>query len=396
MFLDLLRRRNPALIGAAIALHQAGDLPANTYVLDLEAVRDNARVIAAEAARLGLTPFAMTKQVGRNPDFCAAVIAGGIDQSVAVDMECARATTRAGMRLGHVGHLVQVPRTEAASAAKLAPANWTVFSYDKAREAAAAALAIGRQQPLLARVQAGDDEFYSGHEGGFPAGDILAVADRLDALDGAHFAGVTTFPALVFDPGTRALRRTRNLATLERVTARLRAAGRGEIQVNGPGTNSAAALATLADAGVTQVEPGHALTGTTPLHAAEDLPERPAVCYLSEVSHHYAGRAYCFGGGLYIDPVFPPYQIRALVGRGPGDLRLAEATLPPPQAIDYYGQLHPGDGPPIQTGDSVVFGFRIQAFVTRACTAGLTGVTSGHPRVAGIWAADGSACSWPA
>jgi len=396
MFLDLLRRRNPALINAAVLLHQAGDLPANTYVLDLEAVSDNTRAIAAEAARLGLTPFAMTKQAGRNPDFCAALITGGIDQSVAVDMECARATSRAGMRLGHVGHLVQVPRAEAAPAAKLAPANWTVFSYDKAREAAAAALAIGREQSLLARVHAEGDEFYPGHEGGFPAEDILAVADRLDALDGARFAGVTTFPALVFDPASRALRRTRNLATLERAAGRLRAGGRGDIQVNGPGTNSAAALAALADAGVTQVEPGHALTGTTPLHAAEDLPERPAACYLSEVSHHYAGRAYCFGGGLYIDPVFPPYQIRALVGRAPSDLRLADATFPPATAIDYYAQLRPGEGPPIGAGDSVVFGFRIQAFVTRAFTAGLTGVASGHPQVAGIWAADGSASSWPA
>ena len=30
-----------------------------------------------------------------------------------------------------------------------------------------------------------------------------------------------------------------------------------------------------------------------------DLPELPAALYLTEVSHHYGGRAYCFGGGLY-------------------------------------------------------------------------------------------------
>ena len=38
------------------------------------------------------------------------------------------------------------------------------------------------------------------------------------------------------------------------------------------------------------------MSGTTPLHAVRDLPERPAVCYVSEVSHLHAGRAYCFGG----------------------------------------------------------------------------------------------------
>ena len=34
MFLDVLRRRNPQSIEQAIALHQAGKLPANAYVID--------------------------------------------------------------------------------------------------------------------------------------------------------------------------------------------------------------------------------------------------------------------------------------------------------------------------------------------------------------------------
>ena len=32
-----------------------------------------------------------------------------------------------------------------------------------------------------------------------------------------------------------------------------------------------------------QGEPGHALTGTTPLHAVLDLPEIPALVYVSEI-----------------------------------------------------------------------------------------------------------------
>ena len=55
MFLDLIRRRNPRLIEAAIALHQRGELPANTYVIDLDAVEDNARAISAKAGSFGLT-----------------------------------------------------------------------------------------------------------------------------------------------------------------------------------------------------------------------------------------------------------------------------------------------------------------------------------------------------
>src|ERR1700744_6308011 len=146
MFLDLIRRRNPALIEQAIALHQAGKLPANTYVIDLDAVEANARHIAGVAARHGLKTYAMTKQMGRNGSLCRAVMRGGIAKAVAVDMECARATHRAGMGLGHLGHLVQVPRAEADAAASLAPDYWTVFALEKTREAAAAAHRLGRRQ----------------------------------------------------------------------------------------------------------------------------------------------------------------------------------------------------------------------------------------------------------
>ena len=389
MFLNVLRRRNPGLIAAAIELHQAGHLPANTYVLDLDAIESNAKAIATEASRVGVTPFAMTKQIGRNPDACRAIMAGGIPASVAVDVDCAVATTNAGMTLGNVGHLVQVPSGEADLVASLAPDNWTVFSADKAAEAAVASSRRGRDQPLLARIHAPGDEFYSGHEGGFRAEEILEVADRLDALDGAHFAGITTFPALLFDADASRLRATHNLRTLERVAARLVDGGRRAFEINGPGTTSTVAIAELAAAGVTQIEPGHALTGTTPVHATgADLPEIPAVCYLTEVSHEYAGRAYCFGGGMYVDPVFGDYQITAEVGRAPDATTTCAATLPPPSAIDYYGQLA-CDGYTARTGDSVVFGFRVQAFVTRAYTAGITGISTGQPVIRGIWSADG-------
>ena len=103
MFLDVIRRRNPRLIEQAIALHQAGELPANAYVIDLDAVELNARAIAAEAAKYDLTVLAMTKQMGRNASFCRAVMRGGVAKAVAVDMGCARAVHRAGMEVGHIG-----------------------------------------------------------------------------------------------------------------------------------------------------------------------------------------------------------------------------------------------------------------------------------------------------
>lgn len=394
MFLDVLRRRNRAFLDAVVALHQARRLPANSYALDLDAIRANARVLREAGDRHGLEVFAMAKQVGRAPGFLQAVMDGGIDFGVAVDMTDARALHLGGMRVGHLGHLVQVPQAEAAVAAALQPANWTVFTDDKAAEAVAAS---ARGQDLLARIHAPGDVFYEGHEGGFPADDVVAVAERLAGLDGARFAGITTFPALLYDAVARDVLPTPNLATLERAAERLRAAGVSEVRVNAPGTTSTAVFALLAERGATQVEPGHGLTGTTPLHAVRDLDELPALCYVTEISHLHAGRAFAFGGGLYIDPVSSDYRVRALVADRPGvdDARLLDASIPPPVAIDYYAQLDLAGGAPPRTGATVVFGFRIQAFVTRAYVVGVRGVAAGQPEVAGIWTADGKEASWP-
>ena len=198
MFLSPLRRRNPEFLRAAAALHASGSIPASSYVIDLDTVTANARVMAQAAAGLGLTVFAMTKQMGRNPHFCRAVSDGGIDASVAVDMQCARATIAAGLRLGHLGHLVQVARHEAAEAAALDPAFWTVFSADKAAQAAAASHAAGRVQDVLLRIHGPGDTFYMGHQGGLEASDVVAAANHVDELAGARCAGITTFPALLF------------------------------------------------------------------------------------------------------------------------------------------------------------------------------------------------------
>ena len=397
MFLDVLRRRNPRFIEAVIALHQQGKLPANTYVLDLDAVTRNAHLFITEANRLGLKTFAMTKQVGRNSGFCKALRRGGIDRSVAVDMACARACARAGLKIGHLGHLVQIPRFEALAAARLKPDYWTVFSQEKAAEAAAASSQIGRTQQLLARIQTPGDVFYRGHEGGFQADNIVSVAEQIDDLSGACFAGITTFPALLFDHETGKVLPTPNLTTLSQAAELLAKHGRHNIEINAPGTTSSVVLSALAEAGATQCEPGNGLHGTTPLHAIDDLPEDPAVLYLSEVSHCHADNAYCFGGGLYIDPVFPDYDVQAIVSDAPtvSASAMARVEIPPPSAIDYYGMIDMSGSAYPKTGDSVIFGFRGQAFVTRAFTAGISGVASGQPTVETIENSLGEAQDWP-
>jgi predicted amino acid racemase len=397
VFLELTLRRNPRLVEQAIALHQAGRIPANCYVIDLDAVERNAGIIAHEAERHGLKTFAMTKQMGRNGSLCRAVVKGGIPAAVTVDMECARACRRAGMTIGHLGHLVQIPRSEADAAASMAPDFWTVFAHEKAKEASDASLRCGRVQRTLARIVAPADTFYRGHEGGFAAADVVAVADAIDALPGLSFAGLTSFPTQLYDPESRKVRPTQNLRTLTKAADALRAAGRKGIEINAPGTTSTEILPMLAAAGATQIEPGHGLTGTTPLHAVEDLPESPAVVYLSEVSHLTGGEAFCFGGGFYIDPVFPDYALTAIVSREPTASRkaLKPVVIPSAASIDYYGMIDNGAEPQARVGDTVVFGFRPQAFVTRAYTVGVAGLSRGTPVVEAIHDAVGRVAEWP-
>ncbi|MCU1558562.1 MAG: putative amino acid racemase [Microbacteriaceae bacterium] len=395
MFLDLLKRRNPTLIEAAAQLHKSGHIPANCYVIDLDAVSLNASTIASEAARLGLKAFAMTKQIGRNPDVSRVLVQSGITHSVGVDLECAIAAAAGGLRSGHIGHLVQIPRHQASTAAALEPLYWTVFNEVKAREAAEASRAHGHSQDLLARVIARGDTFYRGHEGGFAAEDIVAVADALDSLDGARFAGITTFPTTIFDRSLGSIRHTPNLETLRAAASRLRRAGRSDIEINAPGTTSTAMLEGLADAGATQVEPGHGLTGTTPWHAYQDLVEEPAIAYVSEVSHVWNNEAYVFGGGLYVDPVLPGVETSAIVvvdpDAGVSSNPTLPVTMPAPEAIDYYCTIPIGDTRDIAVGNTVIFGFRPQVFVSRGLTAGISGLSTGAPKVQGVWSADGSA-----
>ncbi len=398
MFLKPLITKNPRFVEEAIAGHQAGEIAANSFVIDLDALAANTELFVAEARRRDLTVYAMTKQVGRGPAVLDVLTGAGVDGFVAVDMACARPIVHNGHNLGHLGHLGQVPRHETTEAAAMAPDYWTVFSRHKAADAAAAAQRLGRTQDILLRVFDEGDEFYAGHEGGVALADLDAAIDDIGRLEGASFAGVTTFPALLFDPATGGARTTPNLATLARAVemAERRGAGDGRdgaggagdrVQVNAPGTTSVTVLDLLAEAGATQVEPGHGLTGTTPLHASGDLPEQPAVLYLSEVSHIHQGTPLCFGGGLYVDPVFGPYDTMALVARDRGDIDTepVPVDMPDPAAIDYYARLHPGRGRTVGEGDTVVFGFRAQAFVTRATVTGLSGVTGDSPKVVGHW-----------
>jgi predicted amino acid racemase len=383
VFIDRLRSHNPGLARAAMTLHQGGELLANTYLLDLDGIGANTRIIRAAADAAGLSLYAMTKQFGRNPDACDAIVEGGIPATVAVDIQCMEAVARSRMRIGHVGHLVQPHRGTEDAVIAAGPEVVTLFDETIAARISAAAVRAGREQAVLLRVVAPGDRFYFGHGGGFALDGIEATAHRVAALPGLRVAGVTTFPAILANAETRRLEPTPNFTTLRTAASRLRAAGFTIEQVNAPGTTSAGAMALLADGGATHVEPGNGLHGTTPLMVFDPAqPEIPAIAYVSEVSHLDGDDAYAFGGGLYIDRVLGAYPLRALCGRDETILdRVFPAEMAPDGAIHYYAKLHLPSRHDVRVGDTVVFCFRPQVFVTRGRTRAVAGIAAGTPRL---------------
>lgn len=394
MFLNKILSRNEALIDAAVELHQKFLIPANAYVLDVDTIVENVKKMTELCHKNHMKIYPMTKQIGRNPVVIKALKEVGIDGCVCVDMADARRVHEAGMKVGHLGHLVQVPAGETEAAVAMKPEYWTVYSMEKAK-AISDLIPEGEEQKVMARIYKKGDVFYTGHEGGFPAEEIVEVAKRLDEMPGLKFAGITTFPTQLFDETSVEVKHTNNYTTLLEAKRKLEEAGFLNIEINAPGTTSSHLFNEMAQNGVTQVEPGHGMTGTTPLHALKDLEEKPAMVYVSEVCHFYKDRGYCYGGGMYIDPVFPAYDVKACVGKTPEQAKknLITCGIPNPASIDYYGIFE--SNREITQGDTVVFGFRAQAFVTRAFVVPVSGISKGKPKVEGIFDSDGKVMGWP-
>jgi predicted amino acid racemase len=263
------------------------------------------------------------------------------------------------------------------------PEVMTVYNVEHARWIDDAAREQGVVQDLLVRPYGADDLFFDGQQAGFREQDVPEAAEQIRALRNVRLAGVTAFPAVRYNrvPGDP-VELTPNGHTALRVAQALRSMGFEITQVNLPGNTSATTMQLLADAGATHVEPGHGLLGTTPSHSfTEGLPELPAYIYVSEISHHFEGQAFAFGGGLFQDIYDPAYRASALVGSTFESARdnVLEHRSEIEQIIDYHAVLQPGDR--CRVGDTALFGFRTQMQMTRSYVAPVSGIHSGEPRL---------------
>lgn len=379
MFLDVTQKYNPELIHFALELHQNGTITPNTYVIDLDTIRKNSLILSSESRKQDIELFFMTKQFGRNPLVSKAIVESGIEKAVAVDPWEALWLSKNGIKIGHVGHLVQIPKRMIAQILELNPDYVTVFSYENAKNISEAAKKMNKKQKVFLRIATKDDYIYNGQEGGFTVEQVHQQIEDLERLTGIRIAGLTSFPCVLIEGSDAKI--TPNAASMHKVKSFLEDKGYRNLEMNMPSATSVETLPLLKKHGATQGEPGHALTGTTPLHAVKDLPEKPAMIYVSEVSHCYEGKAYVFGGGFY-----PRSRMEgALVGTSKDDLKKMPIIENDPTNIDYYGTLGTTK---VHVGDTVIYAFRTQIFVTNAQVAIVENLAA-SPKLLGIFDSTG-------
>lgn len=377
MFVSRLQKDNPKFVEAMVKLQQQGAILPDSYAVDMEQFRANAAAIAASAKEKGIKLYFMLKQIGRNPVLAHELVKLGFDGAVVVDFKEAQVMMRHNIPIGNVGHLVQIPEAMVPQVVAYGPEVITVYTANKARSISRAAEALCKQQKILIRVFGDGDMIYPGQTAGIHLNDLAAFVAQIRELPGIQVAGITSFPCFLYDAKADDIAPTANLQTVLKAKQILLDCGITPEIINTPSTTCCRTLELMAEHGCNCGEPGHGLTGTTPLHVDHEQPEKSCIAYVSEISHNFDGLAYCYGGGHYRRS----HVENALVGSSAGGLRPVKVIAPSVEAIDYHFGLDQS----CAVGETVIMAFRFQVFVTRSDMVLLEGVASGKPVVAGVW-----------
>jgi predicted amino acid racemase len=399
-----LARRNPALIEAAAILHREGGIPPDCYVVDLDRIAANCRLLRAALADTGLGTFFEAKQFGRCPPICATVRENGFDRALAIDTEELYALERQGIPIGHAGHLGQIPAADVEHVVtSTRPDYVTVFSLDKCRQIARVAERHGLLQAIVLRVDGPSDIVARSLAGGVPESDAVRVIADIGRLDGVRFAGFTTYPAIRFDLRRQCWVTTSNFETMTRLADRVQGELGLEVeQINAAGNICAASVGLIAGK-ATHCEPGQAFVGGLVANAFVDQAEVPAMAYVTEVSHVVGGVPYVFASSWLANNtvgIWNHLEYDALSGTIPGaDGAGGRPVAAKPQhfaASDptafMYNAIRPLDGRDTNVGDTVVFGFRSQLYrANGALVAVVEGLGDGAPRLRGLFDRNGNA-----
>lgn len=381
MFLRTLLNENRPLAEAMFALHRSGGLLPNTYVIDVDTVLENARIMKEQADREKLELYFMAKQMGRNPYICKKLVDMGYPGAVVVDYQEADVMMRNGIPIAHGGHLVQIPEHFLERLLAYGVGMITVYSLEKARSIGRICRKLGKVQDLCLKVVRRGDRIYSGQEGGFSPEELPAALETLEGLEGVRVKALTAFPCFLYNEESGRVEDCPNLETLLAAGEAAGAMLGRRLHLNMPSCTQAQTIPRIRRLGGDSAEPGSALIGTVPNNRDGSAAERIAAAYMSEVSHVQGDRSYCYGGGLY-----PRGHIGCAVAEGEnGGGQILRAVPPEPGNIDYYFAVEGRAA----VGSGVLMSFRPQIFTSRSSVLLLEGLSKGELRIAGTYDAQG-------
>lgn len=381
MFLDKTIQQNHELIDAAVQMHQAGMILPDTFIVDTDQFFENARVMLETAKKENIHLYYMLKQIGRNPYLAEKLERMGYDGAVVVDFKEAQVAMKHHLHISHAGHLVQMPEAFLKEIISYGCDYMTVYSAEKLDSISRTAESLGRIQKIMVRVIGEDDLIYSGQTAGFYLSELPALIQHAASLKNIVIAGVDSFPCFLYDAAKNDIAPQKNLETVLRAKEIFEQNGITIENVNAPSATCTRTLRMMKDYPIDSAEPGHGLSGTTPLHAAVNCEEKPCVVYLSEVSHNLNGKAYVYGGGYYRRG----HMNNAAVGTESSCLQRTEVTPPALDSIDYHFELDRQ----FPVGTAVIMAFRFQIFVTRSDVCLVEGIHSGNPSIVGLYSSLG-------
>ncbi|CEM61623.1 alanine racemase [Treponema phagedenis] len=382
MFLNQIEKRNRQLVKTAFLLHQNQEILPDSYIVDVDVFLENAELILKSANEKNIKLYFMLKQVGRNPYLASELMKLGYSGAVTVDFREALVMMRHKIPIGNVGHLVQVPQAMIKEIVAYKPEVITVYSKEKIQAIEDAAKELRIKQGIMLRVYGDNDTLYSGQMAGIHLHELKETVlwIKSNCLH-VEIKGITSFPCYLYSEKDKDILPTANLGTVQFANEILKTCGVTAQIINTPASTCCRTLNQMLKYGGNCGEPGHGLSGTTIMHADFELEERPAVVYVSEISHNFGGNAYCYGGGYYRRS----HVKNVLVGISYEERRRLLVIPPTHESIDY----HLGISDECKIGDTALMAFRFQIFSTRSDVVLVKGIQHGKYEIVGIYDSHG-------
>ncbi|WP_375168198.1 alanine racemase [Sneathia vaginalis] len=375
LFLKRLLDTNKAFVDASLDLYKKGLILPDSYCIDVDMFLENAKNILNEAKKYNITLFYMLKQVGRNPYLAKKLEDLGYKGAVCVDFKEVEVMMKNNLKLCNIGHLVQIPKNMLSRVIEYGVEIITVYSYDMIKEISNIALSLNKTQDIMLRILDENSEIYPGQEAGFSVNEVKELIPKLKDLKGVKLNGITSFPCFLYSPDEKCIKETNNLFSVLEVNEFLKKQNLYVKHINLPSVSTVENIKKIYSYGGTDAEPGHALTGTTPLNIDSGI-EIPAYLYISEISHVFKNNSYFYGGGYYP---------RGHMKHGYIDNKIVNVNNFNATNIDYYLSL---EGK-YNIFDPIILCFRTQMFVTRSDIVLIEDIHSNNIHIVGIYNTQG-------